>query len=136
MLSDQAIIDNINPFVVRPHMSLPGTWSNPYDFAKVSGIQVSHMDKEDFEKSPICSYGITAGDKTIDFCSDLEPNCPMSRMLEPKRNIDYGFTRMKSSNNIEKEKEKITILSKQSTFDIVPILLVVVIVVLLLLNRK
>lgn len=135
MLSDQAIIDNINPFVVRPNMSLPGTWSNPYDFGHYTDITgLPMMDKEDDEKSPICSYGITAGDKTIDFCSELEPNCPMSRMLEPKRNIDYGFTHMKSSNNTEKE--KITILSKQSTFEIVPILLVAVIVALLLLNRK
>lgn len=107
MISDQALIDNINPFVVRPHMSLPGTWSDPYNFDKYDikeTISNNTLDKE--YVSPICSYGITAGDRTIDFCTDLEPNCPMSRMLEPKRNIDYGFTIHRNSENFQMFKKK------------------------------
>lgn len=132
MLSDQALIDDINPFVVRPHMSLPGTWSDPYDFDKYDikeSVSDNTLDKEYI--SPICSYGITAGDRTIDFCTDLEPNCPMSRMLEPKRNIDYGFT-------IDRNPEKIEIFEKETKNNIIPFvfLLVGVSLLLLLSDRK
>jgi len=80
--------------------SLPGAWSAPFSFASYQGTLGNTGDGNvpcavepscDTAKSPICSYGITAGDNTIDMCRPPPPNCPMSRPLVPERNIEPGM---------------------------------------------
>jgi hypothetical protein len=44
--------------------------------------------KEGTEASPACDMATTAGDKQIDWCKPGEPNCPMSRELEPTQRVD------------------------------------------------
>jgi hypothetical protein len=83
MLSDNDIIDNVNPFVDYP----PGAWSKPYDFAGYMKIEEGPY-KEGNEASPACDMATTAGDKQIDWCKPGEPNCPMSRELEPTQRVD------------------------------------------------
>ena len=79
MLSDNNTMNKINPFVMSD-FSLPGSWSEPKSYS------------DDVSSPPqICSEGISAGDRASDVCSVIEPNCPMSRMLEPTRNYDYDI---------------------------------------------
>jgi hypothetical protein len=74
MINDDTARNQINPFVVSD-FSLPGSYSAPMAF-----------DKE--YPSPMCAVGISAGDNGIGLCSEVVPNCPMKRMLEPVRDYD------------------------------------------------
>lgn len=82
MLNDEDAINDINPFVTHD-FSLPGSvrqTSNFSDFQEVppsEGLPVK-------EKSVYCDYGL---------CADEVEPCRMNKMIEPRRNIDYGFTR-------------------------------------------
>lgn len=89
MLDDYNQINDINPFVVKD-FSLPGTWSDPYEFAphKEAPEDVAQWDAP--YKSPSCSM-VALGDKTVSFCNPGEPNCPMSRPLEPQQNFEPGM---------------------------------------------
>lgn len=93
--NDSVVINKVNTFVMNDtgEMSLPGTWSDPYPFSAKSIQQ--HKEKiPEFETeyiSPICEAHLTAGHKTIDMCKPSPPNCPMSRPLEPQRDINPGM---------------------------------------------
>ena len=103
-LNDQLQIDQVNPLVpsrVNPiqvsEFSMPGTWSETLPYAKykkptenLSAPPCAVESSCNTKDSPICSYGITAGDNTIAMCRPTEPNCPMSRRLVPERNIIQG----------------------------------------------
>ena len=92
MLDNDDTINDINPFVVRD-FSLPGGVRQTSMFADKSLVKEEvGLDIQE-EESPICSVGITAGDKTIDMCRPASSSCNDTRPLYPKRNIDYGFTR-------------------------------------------
>lgn len=79
MLSDKNTMNKINPFVMSD-FSLPGSWSEPKPYS------------DDVSTPPqICSEGISAGDRASDVCSVIEPNCPMSRLLEPTRDYEYDI---------------------------------------------
>lgn len=91
MLDDTNLINDINPFVMFD-FSLPGERLSPHAFAERS-TEIVKDDTPEETESPICGYGITAGDKTIDMCRPVKPNCPLNRGLYPGRNIDTGFTR-------------------------------------------
>jgi hypothetical protein len=89
MINDEALINDINPFV-EFDFSLPGAWSKPPQYAtgKLS------MDKETVDSdqtSPICDFGITSGNRTIDWCRRPPENCPLNRMWEPQRLWDPEF---------------------------------------------
>jgi len=81
--------------------SLPGARSAPFDFGNFTGDLGEEGGPPpcaiepscDTAQSPICRYGISAGDNTIAMCDPTKPNCPMSRRLVPERNIDFGNTR-------------------------------------------
>lgn len=90
MLDDQKTIDDVNPFV-QEDFSLPGTWSDPYEFVSYENVpeEASTLDKD--TKSPLCETMGSLGDYTIASCNPREPNCPMSRPLEPERLIDPGM---------------------------------------------
>ena len=90
MLSDSNTINDFNPFVMGD-FSLPGASRKPQEFDKFP-LPVQEEKFPVDKNSPICDYGITAGDKTIDMCRPGKPNCPLSRPLLPGRNIDRGFT--------------------------------------------
>ncbi len=109
MLTEEQLIDNVNPFVVS-EFSLPGTWSEAMPFGKYTkpikddskppcAVEANCETKD----SPICGYGITAGDRTIDMCRPSEPNCAMSRRLVPERNIDEGRWSLPKVNHKQKE---------------------------------
>lgn len=82
MLSESDLIDQVNPFVDN----MPGGWSKPYPFDGYLKLEDEPMDKED--PSPACDMATTAGDKQVDWCKTGEPNCPMSRELEPTQRVD------------------------------------------------
>ena len=90
MLSDKNANDNINPFVMID-FSLPGERLSPHTFSE-DKLVPQKVERLADEVSPICEYGITAGDKTIDWCRPAKPNCPLKRPLYPMRNLDLGFT--------------------------------------------
>lgn len=91
---------------------VPGARSAPFDFDKFTG----NLGEEggsppcaiepscDTSKSPICKYGISAGDNTIDMCEPPKPNCPMSRKWVPERNIDSGrWTLVDDKKDVEED---------------------------------
>ena len=86
MLSESDIIDQVNPFVDE----MPGAWSKPYGFAGYMKLDDEPPLKED--PSPACEMATTAGDKQVDFCEPGEPNCPMSRELEPTQKVDSDIS--------------------------------------------
>ena len=86
MLSESDLIDQVNPFVD----DMPGAWSKPYGFAGYMKLDEEPMLKED--PSPACDMATTAGDKQIDWCKPGEPNCPMSREVEPTQKVDADIS--------------------------------------------
>lgn len=90
MINDDALINDINPFV-EFDFSLPGAWSKPPQYGVLSR-QTQDKETVDLEpKSPICNFGITAGDRTVDMCRRPPENCPLNRMWEPQRLWDSEF---------------------------------------------
>ena len=89
MLDDYNLINDINPFVVKD-FSLPGTSSDPYNFSPYKEPVEEEAQWDAPYKSPGCSM-IALGDKTVSFCNPGEPNCPMSRPLEPQQNFEPGM---------------------------------------------
>lgn len=85
MLSDENTINEINPFVVSD-FSLPGGWSEPQPY----------IDDTVDSKVYIASQGIVAGDRTIDSVTNIKPNCPMSRPIEPVRSYDSDIVNVPS----------------------------------------
>ena len=81
MLSDEDAINDVNPFVSRD-FSLPGgvrQSGNFEDFTEVkseNGIPAP-------ERSVYCDYGL---------CKESTSKCSLSRPVQPRRNIDKGFT--------------------------------------------
>jgi hypothetical protein len=88
MLNDQAAINDINPFV-EFDFSLPGAWSKPPDYA--TGKFAMDKETDSDPPSPACDLGITAGDRTVDWCRRPPENCPLDRMWEPQRAYDPEF---------------------------------------------
>ena len=86
MLSDEDTIDDVNPFVTHD-FSLPGSVRQTGDFGTFSEIKESPGIPEP-EKSVFCDYGL---------CKDATSSCSINRNLQPKRNIDYGFTKEKNT---------------------------------------
>jgi hypothetical protein len=85
-------LQKINPYLDN----MPGTWSAPYKNEKPSMNAKDTSKKwndDNKEPSPICEWSSTWGDNTVSVCNppfDFAPKfvCPMSRPLEPQRNID------------------------------------------------
>jgi hypothetical protein len=107
--NDEVLLNKINTFVVGKEMSLPGAWSNPYPFdSHSSDKETPEQGLPSEELSPICDGHIAAGDNTIALCKPTKPNCPMSRYLEPQRDINPGmwyYNRIKESVSNVKVKE-------------------------------
>jgi len=119
MINDENTINDINPFVVSD-FSLPGGWSEPQPY----------VDDTIDNKVYIASEGIVAGDRTIDSVAAIQPNCPMSRPLEPVRDNDYDIVIPRPEPSlIQNVKE----FSNNNTYILLAILLVVF---LLLVNEK
>ena len=122
--NDAVLMNKINTFVVGDQMSLPGTWSAPYQFEKHS----SHKEVEKTppeERSPICNGHITAGDNTIALCKPTPPNCPMSRPLEPQRDINPGMWHY-----YDKVEQKIKETSKDKKSSLIIVLLILIVFIL------
>lgn len=92
MLDDKNTINDINPYVVRD-FSLPGSLRRSSDFADFVD-EYKGQEKNSFvgNTSPICDYGITAGDRTGDLCMGGCKGVPKNKVLHPRRNIDKGET--------------------------------------------
>jgi hypothetical protein len=105
MLSDSNTINDFNPYVMGV-FSLPGASRKPHEFEKFPMPVQEETFPDDMETSPICDYGITAGDNTIDMCrppTGAGTTCSLSRPLLPERNIDRGF--VDSVNRVKKVKK-------------------------------
>jgi len=126
MLSDSNTINDFNPYVVGD-FSLPGASRKPQAF---DTHPLPKQEKKPIadENSPICEYGITAGDRTIDMCRPPVPNCSLSRPLVPGRNIDRGFTTMfvKQVNDAKKSVERVVTREFPIVFIIFLILLIAI----------
>ena len=129
--ADSALIDNINPLVWVKEFNLPGTWSDPYPYAEyvpeqtqVNSVPCAVEPSCDTAKSPICDFGVSAGDGTIGMCMPTPPNCPMSRRLVPMRNIDPGMWVY----NKEDRKSK----TKSSSDNLSGILILVILIILIM----
>ncbi len=128
MLSDQASIDKINPYVSR-EFSLPGSSRRPNTFAPHKKIEEGGMPESEHI---ICEYGVTAGDKTVDFCKGKSA-CELSRPAIPGRNIDLGYDEPKPS-IIRESANFIKSIKKLDAFTI--IILVLIILLLSTLKRR
>ena len=89
MIDNMLHLNNINPFA-NPDVVMPGSWNQPYEYSITKEPTVSNTIHKE-TTSPICDYGITAGDKTISVCYPPTPNCPMQRFQEPRRLYDPGM---------------------------------------------
>lgn len=127
MLSDTNTINDFNPYVMGD-FSLPGASRQPHAFDSYPTAPVQMNTYHVDEESPLCSYGITAGDNTIDMCRPPAPNCPLSRPLLPGRNIDRGFT---VSSPDEKKKVKGSTLAMNMLTGVF-----IIMILILLLSRR
>jgi len=128
MLSDQASIDKINPYV-SGEFSLPGSSRRPNSFAPHKQIKEGGMPESEHI---ICEYGVTAGDKTVDFCKGKSA-CELSRSAIPGRNIDLGYDEPKPS-IIRESANFIKSIKKLDAFTI--IIMVLIILLLSTLKRR
>lgn len=81
----------MNPFLDN----MPGTWSDPYPFAKAGGEDFLSV-QDTIEKSPICDWGVSAGNNTVALCEPpfnfpKKESCPMSRPLVPMQLFEDGL---------------------------------------------
>ena len=128
MLSDQASINKINPYV-SGEFSLPGSSRRPNSFAPHKQIKEGGMPESEHI---MCEYGVTAGDKTVDFCKGKSA-CELSRSAIPGRNIDLGYDEPKPS-IIRESANFIKSIKKLDAFTI--IILVLIILLLSSLKRR
>ena len=130
MLDDSNTINDFNPYVMGD-FSLPGASRKPHDF-DTHPLPAMEIDFPVDEQSPLCDYGITAGDNTIDMCRRPKSNCSLSRPLIPGRNIDKGFTTilMKQVNEMKKSVE---MTGKQCGLNI-PIMIIIFLILLVALQ--
>ena len=82
MLEDEEAINDVNPFV-QHEFSLPGGVRQTGDFADFTVTRYEN-GITDTEKSVYCDYGL---------CKDSTSECSLSKPLQPRRNIDTGFTK-------------------------------------------
>lgn len=109
MLDDDTAMNQMNPYVMKD-FSLPGTVRRNERSLVYPKADEPIAQFEIVDQSPICSYGVTAGDLTVDYCTKKDSLCPMSRPFYPERNIDTGFTTRPRKVLIEKvNKQKIPI---------------------------
>ena len=128
MLSDDATINDINPFVVHD-FSLPGGVRQTPEFADYTKEVNTKSDIEYPKLSPICDIARTAGDKTIDFCTGgREPACPLGRAVHPKRNIDYGWTRQEQKQRV-KVQEVVKMNDTKTPYGMIIFIIIVALVV-------
>jgi hypothetical protein len=120
MLSDSNTMNKINPFVMSD-FSLPGGWSEPKPYSD-----------DVTTPPPICSEGISAGDRASDVCSVMEPNCPMSRLLEPTREYDYDIIKEVS----KKKNNKMTMSLSETEPPNYVIYIIIAVVLIALMDSK
>ena len=128
MLSDQASINKINPYV-SGEFSLPGSSRRPNSFSPHKQIKEGGMPESEHI---MCEYGVTAGDKTVDFCKGKSA-CELSRSAIPGRNIDLGYDEPKPS-IIRESANFIKSIKKLDAFTV--IILVLIILLLSSLKRR
>ena len=89
MANDKNSMDRLNPFVTFP----PGGVRRAGDFADFTKMfDEDHGVLKPDGSSIACNVSRTAGDRTIDFCTNKKPNCAANRPHYPDRNIDEGHT--------------------------------------------
>lgn len=114
MLDDEDAMNDVNPFVLRD-FSLPGSVRQTGRFSDFQEVPPS-VGLPDKEKSVYCSYGL---------CADEQKPCRIHGPLQPRRNIDRGFT-----TGERKEKVRVGVSSHESTCWYVMLLLILLYVVL------
>jgi len=130
MLCDNATINDINPYVSRD-FSLPGGVRQIPDFADHTKDVTRDLGMVRQPKlSPICDIASTSGDRTIDFCTGgRQPPCPLVRPLEPRRNIDLGWTTSLQRNGNGVEKVVTTKTKTQNMFSCIVFIILTFLVV-------
>ena len=123
MLDDENAINDINPFVLHD-FSLPGSVRQTSNFSDFQEVP-PYMGILDKDKSVYCDYGL---------CTEAGKPCSINKIIQPHRNIDYGFTRGKNENRKEKVVVKVGVSSKSIQWRM--ILLILIIIVLALLYAK
>lgn len=89
MGNDKNSMDRLNPFVTFP----PGGVRRAGDFADFTKMfDEDHAALKPDGTSIACTVSRTAGDRTIDFCTEKVPNCAANRPHYPDRQIDEGHT--------------------------------------------
>jgi hypothetical protein len=83
MLNDDDAINDVNPFVTHD-FSLPGGVRQTGDFEDFVEVKPKTLPIE--VKSIFCNTGL---------CADETEPCLIKKKVHPRRNIDYGFTRLK-----------------------------------------
>jgi hypothetical protein len=115
MLSDEDAINDVNPFVTHD-FSLPGGVRQMGDFSDFVEVRKGPGLPAD-KKSVFCNTGL---------CADEKKPCRINKVVRPKRNIDYGFTR-------PEPKKVVTVGVSNKSIPYLWIALVILIIVLALL---
>ena len=117
MLTDEELIDNVNPFVMHD-FSLPGGVRQTGNFEDFSEIRPEPGIPEP-SKSVYCDFGS---------CEDSTVECSLSRPVYPRYNIDYGFTRDRPS-----DVRRVRVgVSKKPRFSIIGSLIITIFVLTIL----
>lgn len=128
MLCDNETINDINPYVSRD-FSLPGGVRQIPDFAD-HAKDMTREGRQQKQLSPICDIASTSGDRTIDFCTGgRQPPCPLARPLEPRRNIDLGWTTSLQRNGNGAEKVVTTQTKTENMFSCIIFIILTFLVV-------
>jgi hypothetical protein len=82
MLNDEDAINDVNPFVSHD-FSLPGGVRQTGNFEDFTEMR-SEPGIPEKQRSVYCDYGL---------CAESTSECSLSRPLQPRRNIDVGYTK-------------------------------------------
>ena len=90
-VNDQVLLNDINYAAISGPSFTPGvggTYKQPPPAFKPPEKTVPEWEKG--EPSPGCEHTLTAGWRTIDYCTDKTETCSLGRPLLPQRLIDPG----------------------------------------------
>lgn len=121
MISDDNNMNDINPFVMID-FSLPGSSGTPYMFSPYRKQQEEKEKPE--ERSIACDRHTKVGG--ANYCAELEPNCPMSRLLLPERIIQYEDGRINT--DLCDELKKQTVMERKRQRNVYTIAFLIVLV--------
>lgn len=141
MLDDENQMNGWNPFVNDHNLLLPGSVRRNGDFDDFDEVVTEKTwGVPDAEPSPLCEMAVTMGDRTVDYCKPVAPNCVDNRPKQPKRYIDLGWTCKYPRGGAPEEKKAVEVIkpSPRNKLVVRPLfmLILTLLILFLLISRR